>query len=134
MMRTARMYSVNDLDKGMTMRNNKMMLRKTDVCLRKKTIALFLAVLVLLALTLAASSDVLAAGKVKSYGTLNSIESDGSVVIDNKGYLVSPYVTVQDYRGAIVLLSNFPPSCVVYFEYEYTARGFVINFIKEVPQ
>ena len=134
MMRTARMYTVNDLDKGMTMRNNKMTLRMTDVCIRRKNIALFLAMFIVLALTLAASSDVLAAGKVKAHGTLTSIEDDGSVIIDGKGYLVSPFVTVQNYRGAIVSLSSFPPSSFVYFEYEYTTRGFVINLIKELAQ
>ena len=134
MMRTARMYSVNDLDKGMTMRNNKMTLRKTDVCIRRKTITMFLAVFIVLALILAASPDVSAAGKVKAHGKLTSIEDDGSVIIDGKGYLVSPFVTVQNYRGAIVSLSSFPPSSFVYFEYEYTTRGFVINIIKELAQ
>jgi len=111
-----------------------MTLRMTDVCIRRKNIALFLAMFIVLALTLAASSDVLAAGKVKAHGTLTSIEDDGSVIIDGKGYLVSPFVTVQNYRGAIVSLSSFPPSSFVYFEYEYTTRGFVINFIKELAQ
>ena len=134
MTRSARMPQLNDLDKGMTMSNNKMTLRNTDVCIKRKEIALFLAVFMVLALTIAASSNVLAAGKVKAHGTLTSIEADGTVIIDNKGYLVSPHVTVLDYRGAIVSLSSLPPSSFVYFEYEYTTRGFVINIIKELAQ
>jgi len=116
------------------MSTNKIKLKKMDVCKRRKNIALFLAVFIVLALTIAASSEVLAAGKVKAHGRLTSIEADGTVIIDNKGYLVSPYVTVQDYRGAIVSLSSLPPSSFVYFEYEYTTRGFVINIIKELAQ
>lgn len=134
MMRTARMYGVNALDKGMTMRNNKMMLRMTDVCIRRKTIVLLLAVFIVLALTVAASSDVSAAGKVKAHGTLTSIEDDGLVIIDEKGYNVSPSVTVQNFRGESASLRSFLPSSFVYFEYEYTPHGFVIIFIKEIAQ
>ncbi|NTW57881.1 MAG: hypothetical protein HGB21_02750 [Nitrospirae bacterium] len=123
---------MNDLDKGMTMRNNKMTLRKTDVCKRKKTIAMFLAVFIVLALTLAASSDVSAAGKVKAYGMLTSIEDDGTVIIDKIGYLVSPSVTIRNYRDESILLRDISLPHNVYFEYEYRSEGFMIILIEEV--
>ena len=123
---------MNDLDKGMTMRNNKMTLRKTDVCIRRKTIALFLAVFIVLVVSLAASSDVSAAGKVKACGVLTSIEDDGTVIIDKIGYLVSPSVTIRNYRDESILLSDISLPYNVCFEYEYRSEGFMIIFIKEV--
>ena len=133
MMRTARKYKLNDIDKGMTMRNNKMTLRKTDVCKRRKNIALFLVVFIVLVFALAASSDVSAAGKVKAYGMLTSIEDDGTVIIDKIGYLVSPSVTIRNYRDeSILLLRDVSLPHNIYFEYEYRSEGFMIIFIKEV--
>jgi hypothetical protein len=127
-------HTLNDIDKGMTMRNNKMTLRKMNICQSKKNIALLLALFIVLVVSLAASSDVPAAGKGKAYGMLTSIEKDGSVIIDEKGYLVSPSVTVVDYNGESISLSSFLPSHFVYFEYEYTTQGFAIVFIKKVPK
>ena len=135
MMRTARMYYVNDLDKGMTMRNNKIALRKTDVCKRRKTIALLLAVFIVLAFALAASSDVSAAGKVKAYGILTAIEDDRTVItviIDKIGYLVSPSVTVLNSLDQSISLRDISLPSHVYFEYEHGSEGFMIIFIKEV--
>jgi hypothetical protein len=123
---------VNDLDKGMTMRNDKMTLRMSDVCIRRKTIALFLAVFVALAFALVASSDVSAAGKVKAYGILTSIEDDGTVIIDKTGYLVSPSVTIRNHLDESILLRDISLPSNVYFEYEYRSEGFTIIFIKEV--
>jgi hypothetical protein len=114
------------------MRNNKMKLRKIDVCTRRKNIALFLAVFIVLVLTLAASSDVPAAGKVKAYGMLTSIENDRTVIIDKIGYLVSPSVTILNYWDGSILLSDISLPRNVYFEYEYRSEGFTIIFIKEV--
>jgi hypothetical protein len=95
-------------------------------------IALFLVGFIVVAL--AAGSDVLAAGKVKAYGMLTSVEDDGSVIINEKGYLMSPSANVLNYQGKHILLSDLLPSRYVQFEYEQTTRGFVIIFIKEIPQ
>ena len=85
-------------------------------------------------LVVVASGAVFAAGKGKGHGTLTSLEEDGSVVIDGKGYLVSPSVRVLDSQGNHTLLRNLPLSSYVYFEYEYTRDGFTIILIKEMPK
>ena len=114
------------------MLDNKMTLTRIDVRKIRKTLVLFLAGLVVLAL--AASSDVFAAGKVTAYGMLTSIEDDGSVIIDEKGYGLSPSVVVRNHRGDRISLRELPLSSRVEIEYEYAPRGFVIIFIKEVAQ
>jgi hypothetical protein len=111
------------------MLDNKMILAKVDVFKTRKNIALFLAGFMVL--LLAVSLDVHAAGTVKADGILTSIERDGTVIIDNIGYLLSPSVKVHDYEGSRISIHNFKVPLHVHFEYEYTAEGFVIIFIKE---
>lgn len=100
----------------------------------KKKVSLILAVLMLTVITLALASNVFAAGKVELFGTLTSIEDDGSVIIDEKGYKVSSSVIVQDYRGDRIFLKELLPSSYVHFIYEQATEGFVILFVKEIPQ
>jgi len=114
------------------MLDNKMTLTKIDVCKIRKNIVLFLAVFIVL--TFAVSLDVHAAGKVQAYGTLTSIEDDESVIINKKGYLMSPSADVRDCQGGRIALRSLLPSSVVHFEYEQATSGFVILSIKEVPQ
>ena len=111
---------------------NIMTRNEIDVCTIKKYSIFFLAAFIVF--VLATNSIVFAAGKVKAYGMLTSIEDDGSVIIDEKGYGLSPSATVQNYRGYHILLSDLLPSSYVHFEYEQTSSGFVIVFIKEIPQ
>ena len=98
----------------------------------KKYSLLFLACFMMF--VLAVSLDVHAAGKVKASGMLTSVEDDGTVIINDKGYLLSRSVIIQDYKGYHILLSDLLPSRYVQFEYEQTTGGFVILFIKEIPQ
>lgn len=98
----------------------------------RKKIVIFLVGFIIVAL--ATGPDVLAAGKVKAYGMLTSIEDDGSVIIDEKGYGLSPSVVVRDYRGDRISLRELPLSSSVEIEYEYAPRGFVIISIQEVAQ
>lgn len=98
----------------------------------RRNIILFLACFTLVAV--ATNSDLFAVGKVKGEGMLTALEEDGSVIIDQKGFQLSPYVTVQNHRGENVALKTLLPSRYVNFEYEYGPQGFVIIFIKEVPQ
>lgn len=84
-------------------------------------------------LVFVASGAVFAAGKGKGNGTLTSLEEDGSVVVDGKGYLLSPSVIVQDSRGERLAVRNLSLPCYIYFEYEYTREGFMIILIKEMP-
>ena len=95
-----------------------------------KSIALFLAGFLLL--TLAASAEVMAAGRVSTYGTLTSIEDDGTVFIDKIGYFVSPLIIVRNYRDESIPLSNIKAPQRVYIEYEYSSKGFMITFLREI--
>lgn len=114
------------------MLDNKMTVDKIDICKIRKTMVLFLAGFIVLAL--ATNSIVFAAGKVKASGMLTSIEDDGSVIIDEKGYWLSPSVVVRDYRGDRISLRELPLSSRVEIEYEYAPRGFAIISIKELAQ
>jgi hypothetical protein len=95
-----------------------------------KGVALLLAGLLLL--TLVASAEVMAAGRVSTYGTLTSIEDDGTVFIDKIGYFVSPLIIVRNYRDESISLSNIKAPQRVYIEYEYSSKGFMITFLREV--
>jgi hypothetical protein len=97
---------------------------------KRKSVALFLAGFLLLAL--AVSSEVRAAGVVKAYGTLTSIEDDGTVFIDKVGYFVSPLITVRSSRDESIPLSDIKPPQRVYIEYEVSDKGFIIVFLREV--
>jgi len=111
---------------------NKMKLTWIDLRKIKNNIVLVLAGFIVLAL--AANSIVHAAGKVTADGTLTAIDDDGSVIIDDKGYLLSSSATIRNYEGDRVSLRDFLPSRYVHFEYEQTREGFMIIFIQEVPQ
>jgi hypothetical protein len=126
---------MNNLEKGLTMRNDTMTLRKTDRCIRRKNIALFLAVFIVLAFTFAASSDLSAAVKVKAHGILTAIDDDRrviTVIIDKIGYIVSPSATFRNYLDESISLRDISLPSNVYFEYEYGNEGFLIILIKEV--
>ncbi len=108
----------------------KMTLSTIDICNIRKYIALFLAGFMVLVLV--ASLDVHAAGRVRAFGILTAIERDGTVILDDTGYLVSPLLKVQDYEGMPISLRNINLPHNVQFEYEYTSEGFMIIFIKEI--
>lgn len=100
--------------------------------MQKRNVLRILATGVLLLLVI--PGLLFAAGKAKGhYGTFTAIEEDGTVVIDEKGYLLSSSATIQDYRGERILLKSLLPSRYVYFEYDYTRNGFMITLIKEKP-
>lgn len=105
---------------------------RIDASIVKKYSIFILAACIVFAVT--AGSDVFAAGKVTAYGMLTSVEDDGTVIIDAKGYQMSRSANVQNYKGDHALLSDLLPSSFVQFEYEQTTSGFVILFIKEIPQ
>ncbi|MEK6589145.1 MAG: hypothetical protein AABZ11_00540 [Nitrospinota bacterium] len=80
------------------------------------------------------SGEVIAASKIiKDKGTLTSLEDDGTVIIDEKGYKIDPSVKIIDKKGKKAALYNLLPPTKVYFEYKYTKKGFVIKLIKEFP-
>jgi hypothetical protein len=82
----------------------------------------------------AAPADAASDGRVKSHGVLTSIESDGTVVINDKGYEVDPAARILDGRGKRTSLDRFYLPARVQFEFTYLQRGPVIRLIREVPQ
>lgn len=81
-----------------------------------------------------AHDNLFAGSIVKKDGTLTSIEKDGSLIIDEQGYLVSALVKVLNQDGKHILLKNISLPEKVYFHFEYTNRGPVINFIRVYPK
>jgi hypothetical protein len=81
--------------------------------------------------------DAFAGAKVKAEGVLTSREGkkeNRSVIIDDKGYLVSPSAKIADANGKTIPLDRMPLPLRVYFHYEYTKTGPVITFMKGYPK
>lgn len=79
------------------------------------------------------NGDINAAGTGKGKGKLTSIEEDGSVLIDGRGYFVDSNVRVIDRKGKPSKLRSLPIPTKVIFKYEYAKKGFVIISIEEEP-
>lgn len=101
---------------------------------KRKTITLLLAAfLVLIVSAFIDGFDALAdIPTVNASGTWTSIEDDGSVIIDKKGYLVDPSVIVMNRKGKSVALRSLSLPAKVRFEYRYAKEGFIIEYIEEV--
>ena len=67
-------------------------------------------------------------------GTLTSIEDDGIVFIDDKGYGLDPSAVIIDRKGKSVSLRSLSLPAKVRFEYRYTEKGFLIVFIEEIKE
>lgn len=75
------------------------------------------------------------ADNVKARGTLSEVRENGTVVIDDHGYELSPSVVILDGQGKRVSLDELSLPTVVQYEYQYKAdRGPVIRLIREIPQ
>ncbi|MBI5098161.1 MAG: hypothetical protein HZB30_02845 [Nitrospirae bacterium] len=101
---------------------------------KRKTIALLLSAFSILIVSafidrFDAVADI---STVKATGTLTSIEDDGRVIIDEKGYEVDPSVMVINRKGKIVSLRSLSLPATVRFEYTYAKTGFIIVMIEEV--
>jgi hypothetical protein len=101
---------------------------------KRKTIVLLLSVFSILILSafIYRSDAVADIPTVKATGTLTSIEDDGSVIIDEKGYKVDPSVMVTNLKGKSVFLRSLSLPATVRFEYTYAKTGFMIVIIEEV--
>lgn len=99
-----------------------------------KTIALLLSVFSILTVSaFIGSFDAVAdIPTVKATGTLTSIEDDGRVIIDEKGYEVDPSVMVINRKGKSVPLRSLSLPAPVRFEYRYATTGFIIVVIQQV--
>ena len=81
------------------------------------------------------NGEVIAAGKsIKDKGTLTSVESNGTVIIDEKGYKIDSSARIIDKKGKRVAIHNLSLPANVFFEYEYRKNGFVIKVIEEFPE
>ena len=101
---------------------------------KRKTIALLLSAFSILIVS--ASIDgfdaVADVSTVKETGTLTSIEDDGRVIIDEKGYEVDPSVRVLNRKGKPISLRSLSLPAAVRFEYTQAKTGFVIVVIEQV--
>lgn len=95
---------------------------------------LFLICLVLLGIFLINGEVIAASQIIKDRGTLTSVEGDGTVIIDEKGYKIDPSAKIIDKKGKKAAIYNLLPPTKVYFEYEYAKNGFVIKLIEEFPE
>jgi len=116
--------------RGLTM-HNKMTLHQRNSRKIRKNVVLFFAGFLLLAF--AAGFDVYAdVPTEKAAGIMTSVEDDGIVMIDKMGYLIDDSAQIIDRKGKSVSLQNLSLPAKVNFEYEYTQKGFVIIYIKQV--
>jgi hypothetical protein len=67
-------------------------------------------------------------------GILTAIDPDGSLVISDRGYQISPYAIIRDGIGRKVELKDLQLPLPVIFEYGHSPRGPVIKVLKEFPQ
>ncbi len=81
------------------------------------------------------NGEVIATGKtIKDKGTLTSVESDGTVIINEKGYKIDSSVKITDKKMKRVAIYNLSLPTKVFFEYEYRKNGFFIKVIEEFPE
>jgi hypothetical protein len=101
---------------------------------KRKKLALLVSVFsILIVSAFIDSFDALAdVPKVKAAGTLTSIDDEGRVVIDEKGFELDPSVIVVNRKGESVSLRSLSLPARVSFEYRYEKTGFIIVFIEEV--
>jgi hypothetical protein len=71
---------------------------------------------------------------IKETGMLTSVEPDGTVIIDSKGYPVDPSVVVVNLRGELSSLDELALPAKVEFKYAYEPKGPVILVIRERPR
>ena len=74
------------------------------------------------------------AATMSGEGIMNSIEEDGSIIIDEGGYLVDNKVLILNSGRKKISLHQLSLPVRIYFEYEYTKKGPIIKLIKEIPK
>lgn len=101
---------------------------------KRKTIALLLSAFsILIVPAFIDGFDAVAdVSTVKETGTLTSIEDDGRVIIDEKGYEVDPSVMVINRKGKTISLRSLSLPATVRFEYRQTKTGFIIVVIEQI--
>ena len=97
---------------------------------RAHVLLLLVACLVIAVVSVAAAASRSDVGK----GVLTSVEPDGSLIISEHGYLISPYAIVRDGIGQRVELKHLKLPIPVTFEYGHSARGPVIKVLRVSPR
>jgi hypothetical protein len=114
--------------------------RDKEECMETQLAGLRISIMVLFicGTTLCISAGSAFAGAiVKAEGVLTSREGNTenrSVIINDKGYLVSPSARILDANGKTISLDRMPLPLRVYFHYEYAKTGPVITFMKGYPK
>jgi hypothetical protein len=67
-------------------------------------------------------------------GMLTSVEQDGTVIIDQQGYLADTNTRILNVYGRKAKLEDMKLPIRVYFEYFYTSGGPVITLLREVAR
>jgi|SRR3989338_2334950 len=99
---------------------------------RKQIVGYIIGLMIILFLI---NGEVIAAGKTtKKNATLTSVKSDGTVIIDEKGYKIDSSARIIDKKGNKVVIHNLSLPANVFFEYEYRKNEFVIMVIEELPE
>jgi hypothetical protein len=76
----------------------------------------------------------LSAAAMSGEGIMSSVEEDGSIIIDEYGYLIDNKVLILSSDGKKTSLHQLSLPVRIYFEYEHTKEGPVIKLIKEIPK
>ena len=115
--------------------------RDKEECMETQLAGLRISIMLLLIIcgsTLCISAgNALAGAKVKAEGVLTAREGNTenrSVIINDKGYLVSPSARILDANGGTISLDRMSLPVRVYYHYEYTKTGPVITFMKGYPK
>jgi hypothetical protein len=94
------------------------------------------AVLLLCIITLCCAGTASAGPSIKAFGSLTSVEDDGTVIITvsghTDGYLVDPSIRVVNRKGKSCSLNELTLPAGISFEYIISSTGPVIQRIKEL--
>lgn len=72
--------------------------------------------------------------RVEAHGVLSSVESDGTIVIDDKGFGTDPSMRIIDGQGKRMTLDKISLPARISYEFYYSAQGPVIILIREIRQ
>jgi hypothetical protein len=102
--------------------------------MKKREILLFLSILFIVSSFIGGIDAYADIPTVAGEGTLTSLEDDGTVIIDEKGYILDPSATILDSDGNVISLDDLSLPAKVRFEYVYKTTGFLILYIEELKE
>lgn len=69
-----------------------------------------------------------------AHGHMTAVETDGTVIIDDKGYSMDPQAKVRDAVGKEATVGSLELPAAVYFEYVHTEQGALIKTLQVTPE